>query len=90
MEAAGKTDDSSAKEEDDNDDEDDTERLLRRYRSYAKRMHQFKPDDLLEMYLTAMTSSYDPHTTYMSPTTLDNFNISMRLNLEGIRRIPTR
>ncbi len=61
-----------------------TDRLLRRYNSYAKRMHQFKQDDLLEMYLTAMTSSYDPHTTYMSPTTLDNFNISMRLNLEGI------
>ncbi|MCH2365413.1 MAG: carboxy terminal-processing peptidase, partial [Planctomycetes bacterium] len=28
--------------------------------------------------------TYDPHTTYMSPDTLENFQISMRLELEGI------
>ena len=61
-----------------------TDRLTRRYRSFAKRMKQYKPDDLLEMYLSAVTTSYDPHTTYMSPTTLENFNIQMKLNLEGI------
>lgn len=27
---------------------------------------------------------YDPHSTYMSPSTLDDFTIQMRLNLEGI------
>jgi carboxyl-terminal processing protease len=36
------------------------------------------------MYLTSFTSSYDPHTTYMSPSSLENFRILMRLNLEGI------
>jgi carboxyl-terminal processing protease len=36
------------------------------------------------MYLTAITTSYDPHTTYMSPSSLENFRILMRLNLEGI------
>ena len=60
------------------------ERLRRRYHSYAKRMKQTSNDDLLEMYLTSMTSSFDPHTTYMSPSSLENFRILMRLNLEGI------
>jgi len=60
------------------------EKLKNRYASRARRMHQYSSDDLLEMYLTAMTSSYDPHTTYMSPSTLENFEIAMRLQLEGI------
>ena len=60
------------------------EKLKKRYASRSRRMHQYSNDDLLEMYLTAMTSSYDPHTTYMSPSTLENFEIAMRLELEGI------
>ncbi len=60
------------------------EKLKKRFASRARRMHQYSNDDLLEMYLTAMTSSYDPHTTYMSPSTLENFEIAMRLELEGI------
>ena len=47
-------------------------------------MHQFSSDDLLEMYLSAITTAYDPHTTYMSPSSLENFHISMKLKLEGI------
>lgn len=60
------------------------EKLTRRYRSIAKRMAQTSSDEVLEMYLTAMTTSFDPHTTYMSPETLDNFRISMSLQLDGI------
>ncbi len=36
------------------------------------------------MFLTSVTSSFDPHTTYFSPPTLENFQIQMRLKLEGI------
>lgn len=60
------------------------EKLGRRYRSIAKRMEQTTPDELLEMYLTAMTSSYDPHTTYMSIESVENFRILMSLQLDGI------
>ena len=60
------------------------EKLTRRYHSFDKRMHQTDPDELLEMFLSAITTSYDPHTTYMSPSSLENFRILMRLNLEGI------
>jgi carboxyl-terminal processing protease len=63
---------------------DPVERLKRRYNSFAKRMKQTDGDELLEMFLTAITTSFDPHTTYMSPSTLENFDIQMRLGLEGI------
>lgn len=59
-------------------------KLEQRYASRARMMHQYSNDDLLELYLTAMTSSYDPHTSYMSPSTLENFEIAMSLELEGI------
>lgn len=60
------------------------EKLHRRYRSLKRRMHQFTEDDVAEMFLTSLTSCYDPHTSYMSPSSYDDFLIMMRLNLEGI------
>ena len=47
-------------------------------------MHQVSADELLELYLNSLTTSLDPHTAYMSPETEENFNMIMRLNLEGI------
>jgi len=64
--------------------EDPKVRLKRRYNSFAKRMHQTDSDELLEMYLTSITMSYDPHTTFMSKSSLENFRILMGLNLDGI------
>jgi hypothetical protein len=60
------------------------ERLKRRYNSFAKRMKQTDGDELLEMFLTSITTAFDPHTNYMSKSTLENFDIQMRLGLEGI------
>ncbi len=64
--------------------EEAKDKLLRRYRSFSKRMHQMTADELLETYLTSLTSSLDPHTSFMSPGTLENFEIGMRLQLDGI------
>lgn len=60
------------------------DKLHRRYHAFARRMHQSDNDELLEMYLTSMTTSYDPHTTYMSPGSYENFQIQMKLKLSGI------
>jgi carboxyl-terminal processing protease len=65
-------------------DEDPKARLTRRYHNFAKRMHQTDQDDLLEMYLSAFTTAFDPHTMYMAPSSLKNFEIVMSLHLEGI------
>lgn len=64
--------------------EEAIERLTRRYHNFERRMRQFNDAELVEMYLTAITTSYDPHTTYMSQATMDNFRIALSLNLEGI------
>jgi carboxyl-terminal processing protease len=60
------------------------QRLTQRYHSFAKRMRQTDSEELLEIYLTALTMSLDPHTSYMSPSSVENFKIMMQLKLEGI------
>ncbi|MCR9291764.1 MAG: S41 family peptidase, partial [bacterium] len=64
--------------------EDPRERLHRRYRNIQRRWHQTDADELLELYVSSLTTSFDPHTSYMSPDTLENFRILMSLNLDGI------
>jgi len=66
------------------DNQTPEEKISRRYHGFEKRMRQTDSDELLEMYLTALTTSYDPHSTYMSPSSQENFEINMRLKLEGI------
>jgi carboxyl-terminal processing protease len=39
---------------------------------------------VLERYLTAFTRSYDPHSDYMSPNNVEDFDINMKLSLVGI------
>ena len=52
--------------------------------SFARRMQQTDTEDIIEMYVTAVTNSFDPHTSYMSKRSFENFMISMQLELEGI------
>ncbi len=64
--------------------EDPKERLRKRYQSFARRMHQIDAEDVVERYITAITTSFDPHTSYLSKGTFENFLIQMGLELEGI------
>ena len=64
--------------------EDPRERLHRSYRTVHKRWHQLDADELLELWVSTITTSFDPHTSYMSPNSYNNFTIQMRLNLDGI------
>src|SRR5690606_21617301 len=58
--------------------------VLDRYRTFARRMHQMDDDDLLARYMNALTTSYDPHTSYFSPDSFEDFRIRLGLNYEGI------
>ncbi len=58
--------------------------LDKRYGQLATRVKQLKPEDAFETFMNAYTESIDPHTSYMSPRSAENFNMSMRLSLEGI------
>lgn len=60
------------------------QKVLTHYQGLLKRWKQLDNYDLMELYLSDLTTSVDPHSTYMSPNTLDDFDIAMRLNLEGI------
>ncbi|TWU24659.1 carboxy terminal-processing peptidase [Bythopirellula polymerisocia] len=60
------------------------EKLHKRYRGIQRNWEQHSNDELLEDFLTAITTSFDPHSSYMSPSNLDNFTIQMRLELDGI------
>ena len=71
-------------EDDDTTGDEARDLLRRRYQRYARRFKTYDNDDLLEAYLTSVTSAYDPHSTYMAPSTLDDFNIQMGLRLQGI------
>lgn len=65
-------------------DKEPREQLRERYHGFELRMHQFDNDELLETFLTAVTTSFDPHTTYMSADTDKNFRIALSLGLDGI------
>jgi carboxyl-terminal processing protease len=64
--------------------EEAVKKLRKRYLSLRNSWQQTDNEELLERYLSAMTTGFDPHSSYMAPTTLENFNIQMKLELDGI------
>ena len=59
-------------------------RILKRYKSRFQTVDRMEKDDLLETYLASLANAFDPHSGYMSPKTLEEFEIAMRLQLQGI------
>ncbi|AOY88168.1 tail-specific protease [Marinobacter salinus] len=66
------------------DDETIEDNLQRRYEGQLKRAYQARSEDAFQAYMNAFTGMWDPHTSYFSPRTSENFNINMSLSLEGI------
>ena len=60
------------------------EMLSKRYDNQLSRLTQTKSEDAYRIFMNALTLSYDPHTQYFSPRATENFNIQMKLSLEGI------
>lgn len=58
--------------------------LAKRYKNQLKRTLQARSEDAFSTYMNSFTAVYDPHTTYFSPQSSENFNINMSLSLEGI------
>ncbi len=65
-------------------DEEARAAIRRRYHSAHLRMEQTSHNEIVSLYLNSFTATYDPHSSYMSPDEQENFNISLRLSLEGI------
>jgi len=60
------------------------ETLTKRYKLLAKRIQDMKSDDVFQYFINSYLTLVEPHTGYMEPLTSENFEINMKLSLEGI------
>lgn len=58
--------------------------VSKRYNQFLKSVNEQSDEDVIKTFLVALSQSYDPHSEYMSPSDMENFNIQMRLSLVGI------
>ena len=58
--------------------------VTKRYEQFRKSVNEQSDEDVVKTFLVALSQSYDPHSEYMSPSDMENFNIQMRLSLVGI------
>ncbi len=68
----------------DQEDDEIVETLGDRYANLGRRIAEFNSEDVFQFFMNAYTRSIEPHSAYMSPRSVDNFEISMRLSLDGI------
>src|SRR5690606_24738514 len=64
--------------------EEIVDKLTRRYDILQKTFKELAKDEVFELFLTALTRVYDPHSDYMGKAQMENFKISMKLSLFGI------
>ena len=65
-------------------DEELTETLQERYERMERRVSQLSANEVFQIFINAYTLSVEPHTSYFSPRSSENFKINMSLSLEGI------
>jgi len=65
-------------------DNDIRKTLAKRYANFLDRVHQLDSQDVFQTFMNAYAMAIDPHTNYFGPRASANFDISMKLSLEGI------
>ena len=60
------------------------QQVLRNYERILRRIDATSKTDLWSYYLDAFARALDPHSSYLSADALEDFEIQMRLSLEGI------
>jgi C-terminal peptidase prc len=66
------------------DDKGIRETLDKRYENYMSRSRKLNNEDVFQIFMNAYAMSIEPHTNYLGPRASENFDIAMRLSLEGI------
>ena len=74
----------------DKDPDKISETLEQRYKNIRDRVAELDAEDVFQLFLNAFATSIEPHTGYLAPRTSENFQISMRLSLEGIGAVLQR
>ncbi|CAA6821068.1 MAG: Tail-specific protease precursor (EC [uncultured Thiotrichaceae bacterium] len=68
----------------DDKEKDPIESLTQRYSNLAKRTTQLKQNEVFQIIANSFAGALEPHTSYFSPRASEEFNIQMRLSLDGI------
>ena len=71
------------------DMEEGIDRIAQRYERMQQRVSDMEAVEIQEVFLSTLTRMFDPHSTFLSADTLEDFAISMRLSLVGIGAILT-
>ncbi len=61
-----------------------SELLQKRYERVLKRVDQVTPEDVFENLMNSYARTFDPHSSYFSPRSSEEYRIQMSLNYEGI------
>ncbi|MDQ8205184.1 carboxy terminal-processing peptidase [Pelagicoccus sp. SDUM812003] len=64
--------------------EEAKERIAKRYKRVLRNIYEFGSKNVQEVFLTSLTKMFDPHSSFLSSDTLEDFHIQMRLKLIGI------
>jgi carboxyl-terminal processing protease len=58
--------------------------ILNKYKQYLTVINDSDSEYVLQKYLTSFAMAYDPHSSYMAPSSYEDFSIEMNLSLVGI------
>ncbi len=58
--------------------------IIKQYKQLNTVLQDYDAEWVLERYLTSFAHAYDPHSGYLSPSSVEDFNIEMKLSLVGI------
>jgi len=64
--------------------------LVKRYTNLQNQLSQRDSEDIFQIFMNSLAELYDPHTSYMSPRSMENFRIAMSLSLTGIGAVLQR
>jgi carboxyl-terminal processing protease len=65
-------------------DDEISETLEKIYSNRLARLSQTQSRDVFQIFMNAVTMSFDPHSQYFAPRLSEDFDIHMKLSLEGI------
>ena len=65
------------------------EAIKKRYQNRLRRIMQRNEEDIFSIVMNNMTSYFDPHSSYFSPKSAEDFEMTMSLKLEGIGALLT-
>ncbi len=66
-----------------------TETIEKRYQNRLRRISQRNEEDIFSISMNNLTSYFDPHSSYFSPKSAEDFEMTMSLKLEGIGALLT-